>query len=106
MNVDEEDFDYPQRIPNRDDQSYGGGSFYSQGFDRLQNEYNQGTRNAKSHFVNQFNSYAAGMKTEDRNNQAAYYNNEEEAEQYRNYGGSFMSQDAAYNGYQYQYDNN
>lgn len=28
MNVDE-DFDYPQRIPNRDDQSYGGGSFFS-----------------------------------------------------------------------------
>ncbi len=46
------------------------------------------------------------MTTEDPNNQAAYYNNEEEADQYRNYGGSFMSQDAAYNGYQYQYDNN
>lgn len=43
------------------------------------------------------------MTNEDHNNQAAYNTNEEE---YRNYGGSFMSQDAAYNGYQYQYDNN
>ena len=96
MNIDADDLDYPQRIPNdADKQSYGGGSFFSQGFDRLQQEYNYQRNNVG----NQFNSYAMG---EGQYNQAAYdTNDQQDDEKIRNYGGSFLSNDAAYNGYQY-----